>query len=122
MFPTGQVPEYVHGLNFWLPSYIADLTPDMILALAVTVPLLEAPALRDAICKHVSFRSSIRIHIPVGFVFASIAQLSAVTNHVQVPWKTSLPDGVSSPILRVEESVFIKWTFSQNAWEALEGR
>jgi hypothetical protein len=37
----------------------------MILALAVTAPALQATALRDAICKHVSFRPSIRVQIPV---------------------------------------------------------
>lgn len=46
-------------------SHIADLTPEMILALAVTAPFLQVPALRDAICKHVSFRPSVRVHVPV---------------------------------------------------------
>jgi len=46
-------------------SYVPDLTRDMILTLAVTAPALQAPALRDAICKHVSFRPSIRVQIPV---------------------------------------------------------
>jgi hypothetical protein len=46
-------------------SYIADLSPDFILALAVTVPVLQALPLRDAICKHVAFQSSIRVNITV---------------------------------------------------------
>ncbi|KAH8742965.1 hypothetical protein BGZ57DRAFT_862902 [Hyaloscypha finlandica] len=44
--------------------YIADLTPDFILALAVTVPFLEAQALRDALCKHVGFKPCIRVNLP----------------------------------------------------------
>jgi hypothetical protein len=46
-------------------SHIKDLTPEFILALAVTAPYLQAPALRDAICKHVSFRPSVRVNVPV---------------------------------------------------------
>ncbi|KAE9366797.1 hypothetical protein N431DRAFT_417671 [Stipitochalara longipes BDJ] len=44
--------------------YISDLTPEMIHALADTAPALQVPALRDAISKHVSFRSSIRVQSP----------------------------------------------------------
>jgi hypothetical protein len=51
-------------------SYIADLTPDFILAFAATVPVLQALPLRDAICKHVAFQSSIRVNITVR-LFAS---------------------------------------------------
>lgn len=46
-------------------GYIADLTPDFILALAVTAPFLEAQALRDALCKHVVFQPSVRVNMPV---------------------------------------------------------
>jgi hypothetical protein len=55
-------------------SYIADLSPDFILALAVTVPVLQTPPLRDAIYKHVAFQSSIRINITVS-LFSSISTL-----------------------------------------------
>jgi hypothetical protein len=46
-------------------SYIADLTPEYILALAVTAPFHQVPALRDAMCKYVAFQPSIRVIIPV---------------------------------------------------------
>jgi hypothetical protein len=46
-------------------SYVSDLTPDIILALAVTAPYLQVPALLDTMYKHISLLSSIRVHVPV---------------------------------------------------------
>ena len=46
-------------------SHVSDLTPEIILALAATAPYLQVPALRDAMCKHVSFQPSVRVYIPV---------------------------------------------------------
>ncbi|KAE9365474.1 hypothetical protein N431DRAFT_563398 [Stipitochalara longipes BDJ] len=60
-------PRYNHGNDPDVERrliYIADLTPDFILALAATVPFLEAQALRDALCKHVAFEPSVRVHMP----------------------------------------------------------
>jgi hypothetical protein len=45
--------------------YISQLTPDYIAALAETVSDLQVDALRDAVAKHLSFSTSIRVHMPV---------------------------------------------------------
>jgi hypothetical protein len=48
--------------------YISDLSPDNIHALAATASSLHAPALRNAIYRHLVFRPSIAVKIPsVGF-------------------------------------------------------
>ena len=59
-------------------SFIADLTPDFILALAVTDPVLQALPLRDAICKHVAFQSSIRVNITVGLFVSTSLQVHSI--------------------------------------------
>ena len=59
-------------------SYIADLTPDFILAFAATVPVLQALPLRDAICKHVAFQSSIRVNITVGLFVSTSLQVHSI--------------------------------------------
>lgn len=46
-------------------SYLENLSPEMILVIAATTPFLQVPAVRDAVCKHVSFRPSIQVDIPV---------------------------------------------------------
>ena len=49
--------------------YISDLSPDCIHALAATVSLLHAPALQNAIYRHLAFRPSIAVKIEsVGFL------------------------------------------------------
>jgi hypothetical protein len=62
--PTCHVSEFTRTSLTWC-RYVADLTPDFILALAATASYLQAPIIRDAICKHVSFRPSIRVNVPV---------------------------------------------------------
>jgi hypothetical protein len=57
--------RFMCSLLTLLCSHIADLTPEYILALAVTAPFHQVPALRDAMCKHVAFQPSIRVIIPV---------------------------------------------------------
>jgi hypothetical protein len=42
-------------------SYIANLDPNFLLALAETAPYNHADALRDAVRKHLAFQSSIRV-------------------------------------------------------------
>jgi hypothetical protein len=72
-------------------SYIADLTPDFILALALTAPVLQALPLRDALCKHVAFQSSIRVNISVGLSVSTSLQGNAALLMLAlelVPWIT----------------------------------
>jgi len=59
-------------------SYIADLTPDFILALAFTAPVLQTLPLRDALCKHVAFQSSIRVNITVGLFVSTSLQVNSI--------------------------------------------
>jgi hypothetical protein len=60
-------------------SYIENLAPEMILAIAATTPYLQVPAVRDAICKHVSFRPSIQVHVPVRESFLICVRMGVVT-------------------------------------------
>jgi hypothetical protein len=46
-------------------SYTKDLHPYYILALAATVSDLDAPALKDAIYKYLTCKTSVGIHVPV---------------------------------------------------------
>jgi hypothetical protein len=55
------VQEDANGLS----RYISQLTPEYITALAETVSNLQVDALRDAVAKHISFSTSIRVHLPV---------------------------------------------------------
>jgi len=48
-------------------SYITDLDPDCLLALAATVPRVYAAPLRDFCHKHLAFRSLIGGEISVSF-------------------------------------------------------
>jgi hypothetical protein len=64
-------------------SHISDLTPDMILALTATASYLQVPVLRDTICKHVSFRSSVRVHMPVSHSSICLGTLAAAYDSSQ---------------------------------------
>jgi hypothetical protein len=52
-------------MTITLYSYIPNLNPDFILALAVTASFNQAPVLRDTLCKHVTFLPSIRVKVLV---------------------------------------------------------
>jgi hypothetical protein len=89
-------------------SYIADLTPDFILALAATVPFLQALPLRDALCKHVAFQSSIRVNITVRLFVSTAIQVNSISLLIfaieLVPWIARVSDGFPFAVLRVEKS------------------
>lgn len=53
-------------------SYITNLNPSYILALAETAPFHQVSALRDALWKHIALQTSLRVKLPVShsFLFA----------------------------------------------------
>jgi hypothetical protein len=61
-----QVPQLLNA-NLRQPySYIENLTPDLVLAIAATATSSQTPVLRDAIYKHVALQSSIQVILSVG--------------------------------------------------------
>lgn len=47
-------------------SYVSELDPTFILALAEAAEHDEKNALQDAICKHIASVTALQVHVPVG--------------------------------------------------------